>query len=126
MEATTATELTISEAAEASGVSAHTLRYYERAGLVEPVSRAASGHRRYASSDMERVRFIGYLRSTGMPIRGIREYFELVREGEHTAPQRLELLERHREAVRARLEQGRRNLAAIDRKIQRYKEGTIR
>ena len=54
------TELTISEAAEASGVSAHTLRYYERAGLVEPVSRAASGHRRYASSDMERVRFIGY------------------------------------------------------------------
>ncbi|MDP9188099.1 MAG: MerR family transcriptional regulator [Actinomycetota bacterium] len=125
MEATTATELTISEAAGASGVSAHTLRYYERAGLVEPVERVASGHRRYAAEDMERVRFIGYLRSTGMPIRGIRRYFELAREGEHTAPQRLELLERHREAVRSGLEQSRRNLAAIDRKIQKYKEGTI-
>ena len=125
MEATAATGLTISEAAEAAGVSAHTLRYYERAGLVEPVERAGSGHRRYGEPDLARVRFIGYLRQTGMPIRQIRRYFELFREGEHTAPERLELLERHRETVVAELDEAHRNLAAIDKKIQKYKEGSI-
>ncbi len=128
MEATTQDEqlLTISEAAEASGVSAHNLRYYERAGLVEPVERASSGHRRYTAAEMDRVRFIGYLRQTGMPIRRIREYFKLVREGEATTAERLELLRRHRETVLAGLDESRRNLAAIDKKIQRYEEGEVR
>ena len=126
MEATATPGLTISEAAEAAGVSAHTLRYYERAGLVEPVERAGSGHRRYGEDDLARIRFIGYLRQTGMPIRRIREYFELVRAGEKTLPRRLELLERHRETVLAGLDEAHRNLAAIDKKIQRYKEGSIR
>jgi DNA-binding transcriptional MerR regulator len=123
MEAITAEGLTISAAAEAAGISAHTLRYYERAGLIEPVERATSGHRRYAEDDLARIRFIGYLRRTGMPIRAIREYFDLVREGEHTEPQRLELLLRHRDVVRAQLEQTREYLIAIDRKIEIYKQG---
>jgi DNA-binding transcriptional MerR regulator len=117
--------LTISEAAEASGVGAHTLRYYERVGLIQHVARAGSGHRRYAESDLERIKFIGYLRNTGMPIRRIREYFELVDEGEHTTPQRLEVLERHRDEVRAELARGKTYLEAIERKIGRYKEGRI-
>ena len=125
MELATGAGLTISEAAEASGVSAHTLRYYERAGLVQPVERAASGHRRYAESDLERLRFIGYLRNTGMPIRRIREYFELVDAGSQTTPQRLELLERHRDEVRAELARGKTYLEAIERKIGLYKEGKI-
>jgi DNA-binding transcriptional MerR regulator len=53
-----AATLTISDAARASGVSAHTLRYYERAGLLEPVDRAASGHRRYAEDDLARIQFL--------------------------------------------------------------------
>src|SRR5918996_4094025 len=104
------TTLTISDAARASGVSAHTLRYYERAGLLDPVDRSASGHRRYAEEDLVRIGFLTKLRSTGMPIRQIREYAELMRAGEETHEGRLALLEAHRAAVRERLAETERNL----------------
>jgi DNA-binding transcriptional MerR regulator len=114
--------LTISDAARASGVSAHTLRYYERAGLLDPVDRAASGHRRYAEEDLVRIQFLTKLRSTGMPIRQIRAYAELMRGGDETHEARLALLEEHREAVRARLAETARNLDLIDHKIDFYRE----
>lgn len=114
--------LTISDAARASGVSAHTLRYYERAGLLDPVDRAASGHRRYAEEDLARIRFLTKLRATGMPIRQIREYIELVRVGEDTNEARMALLEAHRDAVRAHLAETERNLEIIDYKIDFYRE----
>lgn len=114
--------LTISDAARASGVSAHTLRYYERAGLLDPVDRAASGHRRYAEEDLARIQFLTKLRATGMPIRQIREYIELVRVGEDTNEARMALLVAHRDAVRAHLEETERNLEIIDYKIDFYRE----
>jgi DNA-binding transcriptional MerR regulator len=114
--------LTISDAARASGVSAHTLRYYERAGLLDPIDRAQSGHRRYAEADLARIDFLTKLRSTGMPIRQIREYTELVRRGEDTNEARLAMLEGHRDAVRAHLEETERNLELIDYKISIYRE----
>jgi DNA-binding transcriptional MerR regulator len=117
-----AVTLTISDAARASGVSAHTLRYYERAGLLDPVDRAASGHRRYAEEDLVRIQFLTKLRSTGMPIRQIRAYAELMRRGDETHEARLALLEEHREAVRARLAETARNLDLIDYKIDFYRE----
>jgi DNA-binding transcriptional MerR regulator len=117
-----AVTLTISDAARASGVSAHTLRYYERAGLLDPVDRAASGHRRYAEEDLVRIQFLTKLRSTGMPIRQIRAYAELMRGGDETHEARLALLEEHREAVRARLAETARNLDLIDHKIDFYRE----
>jgi DNA-binding transcriptional MerR regulator len=114
--------LTISDAARATGVSAHTLRYYERAGLLDPVDRAGSGHRRYAEEDLVRIQFLTKLRSTGMPIRRIRDYAELMRGGDETHEARLALLEAHREAVRAHLAQTARNLELIDYKIDYYRE----
>jgi DNA-binding transcriptional MerR regulator len=114
--------LTISDAARVSGVSAHTLRYYERAGLLEPVNRGASGHRRYAEEDLTRIQFLTKLRSTGMPIRQIREYADLMRRGDDTHEARLALLEAHRDAVRARLAETERNLELIDYKIDFYRE----
>ena len=60
--------MTISEAAEASGLTAHTLRYYERAGLLDPVGREAGGRRRYSDRDLSRIAFLTKLRATGMPI----------------------------------------------------------
>jgi DNA-binding transcriptional MerR regulator len=114
--------LTISDAARASGVSAHTLRYYERAGLLDPVDRAAGGHRRYAEEDLVRIQFLTKLRSTGMPIRQIRAYADLMRGGDETHEARLALLEEHREAVQARLAETERNLELIDRKIDFYRE----
>jgi DNA-binding transcriptional MerR regulator len=117
-----ATALTISDAARATGVSAHTLRYYERAGLLDPVDRAASGHRRYAEEDIARIQFLTKLRSTGMPIRQIRQYAELMRHGDDTHEARLALLEAHREAVRSHLDETARNLELIDYKIDYYRE----
>jgi DNA-binding transcriptional MerR regulator len=117
-----ATALTISDAARATGVSAHTLRYYERAGLLDPVDRAASGHRRYAEEDIARIQFLTKLRSTGMPIRQVRQYAELMRAGDDTHEARLALLVAHREAVRAHLDQTARNLELIDYKIDYYRE----
>ena len=121
MTATTA-PLTISDAARASGVSAHTLRYYERAGLLDPVDRATSGHRRYAEEDLARIQFLTKLRSTGMPIRQIREYADLIRRGDDTHEARLALLEAHRDVVRAHLAETERNLELIDYKIGYYRE----
>ena len=114
--------LTISDAARASGVSVHALRYYERVGLLDPIDRAANGHRRYAEEDLARIQFLTKLRSTGMPIRAIREYAELMREGDDSHEARLALLESHRTAVRARLAVTERNLELIDHKIHYYRE----
>jgi DNA-binding transcriptional MerR regulator len=114
--------LTIAEAADRAGVSAHTLRYYERAGLLTPIERNGSGHRRFTPRDVEWIVVCTKLRATGMPIRRIREYAELVRAGEGNEAQRLALLEAHREDTRARMREIRRNLELIDYKIGLYRD----
>jgi DNA-binding transcriptional MerR regulator len=114
--------LTIAEAARESGISAHTLRYWERAGLLQPVSRNGSGHRRYAEDDLERIKFLTKLRATGMPIRQVRRYAELLNGGDDTNEERLALLETHREAVRADLEETAAHLELIEWKIDFYRE----
>jgi DNA-binding transcriptional MerR regulator len=116
------TALTISGAARASGVSAHTLRYYERAGLLDPVGRGHSGHRRYGDEDLARIHFLTRLRATGMPIRQIRAYADLVRRGEDTNEARMAMLEAHRDAVRGQLAETQHNLDLIDKKIDHYRE----
>lgn len=113
--------LTIADAARTSGLSVHTLRYYERAGLIDDVDRATSGHRRYSEADMAWVETIRCLRATGMPIARIRRYAELVRTGGNER-QRLALLEEHRAAVRAQLAEVQGHLAFVERKIATYKE----
>jgi DNA-binding transcriptional MerR regulator len=114
------TNLTVQEAAEATGLSAHTLRYYERIGLVSHVERDPSGHRRYTPDDLGWIHFLNCLRATGMPIARMQEYAALVRAGAHTADQRRELLAAHREAVRAEIESLQRHLVMVDEKIRRY------
>ena len=114
--------MTISEAAEASGLTAHTLRYYERAGLLDPIGREAGGRRRYDDADLARIGFLTKLRATGMPIRTVREYADLLREGDGNERARLTLLEEHRDAVRERLAEMERHLELIDFKIDTYRE----
>jgi DNA-binding transcriptional MerR regulator len=114
--------LSIAEASEASGLSVHTLRYYERTGLLEPVSRNGSGHRRYRATDLERITFLTRLRATGMPIREVRRYAELMKAGEATNEERLALLEAHRIKVLAGLETTARNLELVEWKIRFYRE----
>ena len=116
------TQITIAEAAERSGLSAHTLRYYERIGLIHPVGRGQNGHRRYGRDDIEWLEFLIKLRTTDMPIRQMVEYAELVREGPQTASRRRAMLEAHREALRDRIEDLEETATVIDRKIETYTE----
>jgi DNA-binding transcriptional MerR regulator len=114
--------VTIAEAAHRTGVSVHTLRYYERAGLViSAVDRTSSGRRRYHELDLKWVVICTKLRATGMPIRGIRRYAELVAAGPGNEAERLALLEAHRADVRARLAEIQENLTLIDHKIDVYR-----
>src|SRR5262245_31498678 len=114
--------LTIADAARESGVSAYTLRYYERAGLIDDIDRADSGHRRYSEDDLAWIRALQCLRATGMPIREIRRYADLVRAGDGNEAERLALLREHRTAVLARLAEVQRHLAFVDHKIAIYEE----
>jgi DNA-binding transcriptional MerR regulator len=115
------TGLTIADAAAQAGVSAHTLRYYERAGLLAPVGRDAAGHRRFTGQDVEWIVVCTRLRATGMPIRRIRAYAQLVREGDGNEAQRLALLEAQRDEVVERLADVTRNLELIEHKIGVYR-----
>jgi DNA-binding transcriptional MerR regulator len=114
-------ELTIQQVAEATGLSPHTLRYYERCDLITPIGRSANGHRRYSVENLRWIEFLNKLRLTGMPIRHMQEYAKLVRSHpEGKFHQRRQLLETHREAILAQIQQLTDNLAVIDWKIQNY------
>jgi DNA-binding transcriptional MerR regulator len=114
--------LSIAEAARRTGVSAYTLRYYERAGLVvTAVDRTGGGRRRYQQRDLLWIAVCTKLRATGMPIKTIRRYAELVSAGPGNEHQRLALLESHRARVVARLAEIQENLKIIDHKIDVYR-----
>src|SRR5882672_9140592 len=114
--------LSIAEAARHTGVSVHTLRYYERAGLVvAPVDRTAGGRRRYQQHDLYWITVCTRLRATGMPIKTIRRYAQLVSAGPGNEQERLALMEAHRVEVTARLAEVQENLKLIDHKINVYR-----
>ena len=102
------------------GLSAHTLRYYERIGLLDPVERAANGHRRYSAEDAAWVEFLTRLRATGMPIRQMQQFAALRRLGDATLQERRELLEAHQRTVQQRKAELEADLAAIAEKIHHY------
>jgi DNA-binding transcriptional MerR regulator len=114
--------LSIAEAARRTRVSAHTLRYYERAGLVvTTVDRTAGGWRRYQQQDLYWITLCTKLRATGMPIKTIRRYAQLVSAGPGNQQERLALMEAHRAEVTAKLTELQENLELIDHKINVYR-----
>jgi DNA-binding transcriptional MerR regulator len=114
--------ISIAEAARRTGVSVHTLRYYERAGLVvTTVDRNAAGRRRYQQLDLDWIKVCTKLRATGMPIRAIRRYAELVSTGRGNEQERLALLEAHRAEVVAKIDELNENLRLIDHKLDVYR-----
>ncbi|MFC3996659.1 MerR family transcriptional regulator [Nocardiopsis sediminis] len=112
--------LSISQAAERTGLSPDTLRYYERIGLIDPVPRSASGYRVYDEGALQWLEFVLHLRDTGMPVRDMLEFARLRRQGEHTAPQRRALLAGHREKLREQARRLESTLGFLDRKIDHY------
>lgn len=110
----------IGELARRSGLSAHTIRYYERIGLLPPPDKNASGHRDYDVSILTWIDFLGRLKATGMPVREMLRYAALREQGGGTEAERRAILETHRELVRARLANLRENLSVLDTKIAGY------
>ncbi|SMB78477.1 MerR family transcriptional regulator [Deinococcus hopiensis] len=113
---------TVQEAAERTGLSAHTLRYYERIGLLDPPRREPSGHRRYTEADLSRVVFFLRLRATGMSIQGMQRFADLARQGEATVGRRRALLEDHRQEVQQKIAALQQELRAIETKIDHYRK----
>ena len=113
--------LTVGQAAAEIGVSIDTLRYYEREGLLE-TSRTSSNHRRYSQDDLGWVRILTCLRETGMPIRRLREFAALVQQDESNIPERIRLLESHRQDVLAHISALQGNLSHVEGKIAHYRK----
>ena len=113
------TTWSIGEAAAKCGLSQHTLRWYERIGLLANIERGGDGRRRFSEGDLEWLSLLTKLRATGMPVRDMQRYAELVRSGAGQA-ERLELLKRHREQVRRAIASQRECLKLLDAKITHY------
>lgn len=110
----------IGELAKRSGLSARTIRYYERIGLLPKAARDASKHRDYDPSTLAWIAFLGRLKTTGMPIRQMLRYAALRQGGAATEAERREILEAHRDHVAARLREPRNCLSVLDTKIAGY------
>ena len=117
--------LTISGAAELSGLTVDTLRYYEKEGLtLRAPGRSPSGQRRYTDHDVKWLGTLVMLRHTGMPIRDIKRFVDLYRVDD-SEPDRLQILVAHRERVLAELAEVQTHLDAIERKIDYYEKAVM-
>ena len=114
-----ATGWDIATTAHRLGISAHTLRYYERIGLVR-VGRDASGYRRYDAAAVRRLVFLTRMRTSGMTISDLQRYVDMVEAGRDTVPERLAMLAEHRSVLRTRISELQLALAATDYKIAAY------
>ena len=113
---------TIKAAAEATGLTHDTLRYYEKYGIIDWVSREPGGRRQYSGADIEWLKFVVCLKSTGMPLERIKDYKELMIRGDETAEERKSLLTDHRDSLMGKLEEIKEALQRINWKIEYYDE----
>jgi DNA-binding transcriptional MerR regulator len=116
------TSLTIQQAAAKTGLSAHTLRYYEKIGLLDPIARQDNTHRLYREEDLLWIGFLLKLRSTGLPVRDMLHYAALRRLGDipESVSARKALLEQHTRTVEATIAELQNNLAILHTKIKLY------
>ncbi len=119
--AETKQHLTISEVEEQTGLSAHTLRYYERIGLMAPITKGLRGHRRYDKDDLGWITLIKRLRSTDMSIKEMQHFAELVRQGDATISERRKLLEKHQIELQQKLVDIEETLSLLDHKVTTYR-----
>jgi DNA-binding transcriptional MerR regulator len=117
-------EWSVGEVSARTGISIDTLRYYERLGLIDPVTRTSGGRRLYSDLDVERIGFVRRLRATGMPVETVAEYVRLRAKGPSTAAERLRLLREHRALLEHQQAELAQNMAAVDTKIAYY-EGLL-
>ena len=116
----------IGEVSEKYEISSDTLRYYERIGLVPPVTRNGGGIRDYSELDIRRVEFVKCMRSAGLPVEVLIEYIGLVQQGDKTIEARKEILTEQRELLVARMEQMQKTLDILDHKIEVYENAVLK
>ncbi|KWX72900.1 MerR family transcriptional regulator [Paenibacillus riograndensis] len=114
--------LSIQEMSRLTGLSAHTLRYYEKVGMLEGVARNEQGYRAYSEADVAWVQFLVVLRELDIPIREMKRYSDLRSQGPSTVHERRLMLEAHRSRVEAQMRKLSGNLEKIAGKIKYYKE----
>jgi len=107
----------IQDVSKKTGLSAHTLRYYEKEGLISGVERSMGGFRQYSDEDLESLGLICCLKNTGMPLQEIARFVALTRQGEHTLKERVALLREHRENVIQRMAEMQRHLDKVTWKL---------
>jgi DNA-binding transcriptional MerR regulator len=113
---------TIQRAAAETGLSADTLRYYERIGILPGIGRSRSGHRRFSDDNMGWIKLVQCLRATGMPMEDLHTYAGLMQQGDETAAERLRLLETHRRRIKDDMTELSIALELVERKISGYEE----
>lgn len=116
----------IAEVSEKYGLSADTLRYYERVGLIPPVTRSESGIRDYTELDLRRVDFIKCMRGAGLPVEVLIEYVALVQQGDATIEARKGILREQRELLAARMEEMQKTLDLLDHKLEVYEKAILK
>ena len=121
----------IQDVSKKTGLSAHTLRYYEKEGLITGVERSQGGFRQYTDQDLDALGLICCLKNTGMSLQEIARFVALTREGKHTLKERVELLRQHRENVLERMNEMQKHLDKVtwklnyfSQKLQEYEEGS--
>ena len=112
----------IQDVSRKTGLSTHTLRYYEKEGLISGVERSQGGFRQYTDEDLEKLGLICCLKNTGMSIQEIARFVQLTREGEHTLEERVELLKEHRNRVLKRMEEMQKHLEKVTWKLDFFSE----
>ena len=112
----------IQDVSKKTGLTAHTLRYYEKEGLISGVERSQGGFRQYTDEDLERLGLICCLKNTGMSIQEIARFVQLTHEGDHTLQERVELLRAHREQVLKRMSEMQKHLDKVTWKLNFFSE----
>lgn len=111
---------TIQEAAEEMDVSTHTLRYYEKIGLLPFIERGENGRRNYTEENLGWVYWLKLLRESGMSIRVMKRYVEITRAGDHTIDEGCRMLDEHRSYLRAQIQKLQRYLERLGQKVEFY------
>ena len=112
----------IQDVSKKTGLTTHTLRYYEKEGLISGVERSQGGFRQYTDEDLERLGLICCLKNTGMSIQEIARFVQLTHEGDHTLKERVQMLKNHREQVIERIEEMQKHLDKVTWKINFFSE----
>lgn len=117
--------MTIAEVSRQYGLSADTLRYYERIGLIPGVTRSKSGVRAYTEEDCRWVEFAKCMRGAGIQIEALIEYVALFQQGDATIEARKQILTEQRDQLQARIAEQQQTLDRLNAKIERYDQGLL-